>query len=174
MEDARRHSDAELDIAAIAVGAAGSGRTRDAYPGASIGLRELRDGERGKPLVLGKEGVTWQPLTKFATTPKPMGLRGDGVPTWLYSDSDDDGVVSAAESMETNDVRQGSVGNCYFVAALAAWSSTIRTWPKTPLLPPQLPVAPREAPTHFRRCDGSEGDLASCGGEGVREGGGFL
>ena len=49
-----------------------------------------------------------------------MGVRGDGVPTWLYSDDDGDGVVSAAESMQATDILQGGVGDCYFLSALAA------------------------------------------------------
>ena len=92
----------------------------DGFPGASIGDLELKDGERGKPLAIGKEGVTWQPPPKFCATPRPMGVRGDGIGTWLYSDSDGDGVVSAAESMKPTDVVQGSVGDCYFLSALAA------------------------------------------------------
>eukprot|EP00957_Ditylum_brightwellii_P083816 6370986-Ditylum_brightwellii.AAC.1 len=49
-----------------------------------------------------------------------MGVRGDGLPTWLYSDNDGDGIASAAESMEVDDILQGSVGDCYFLAALSA------------------------------------------------------
>lgn len=93
----------------------------DSYPeGRSIGTLELRDGERGKPLDLGSNGVTWQPPHKFSPLAKPLGMRADGVPTWLYSDNDGDGIVSAAESMEAEDVCQGSVGDCYFLAALGA------------------------------------------------------
>mmetsp|Transcript_43064 Transcript_43064/g.131142 ORF Transcript_43064/g.131142 Transcript_43064/m.131142 type:complete len:516 (-) Transcript_43064:151-1698(-) len=127
--EARRHS-RDVDAAAAASECESTGRPwkdptfgHDPYPeGHSIGRTlELRDGERGKPLVLGKDGVTWQPPSKFASTSRPLGVRGDdGLPTWLYSDNDGDGVASAAESMETDDIRQGSVGDCYFLAALSA------------------------------------------------------
>jgi hypothetical protein len=35
-----------------------------------------------------------------------MRLRSDGVPTWLYSDADGDGVSSAVESMKV--LRRGA------------------------------------------------------------------
>lgn len=92
----------------------------DGFPGPSIGDLELKDGERGKPLVIGSEGVTWQPPSSFCMSKRPLGTRADGVPTWLYSDNDGDGVVSAAESMEASDIAQGSVGDCYFLSALAS------------------------------------------------------
>ena len=80
----------------------------DAFPGGSIGELELKEGERGKPLVIGSEGVTWQPPARFCATKRPLGTRQDGVSTWLYSDGDGDGIVSAAESMVASDVVQGS------------------------------------------------------------------
>ena len=95
----------------------------DEFPGKSIGYTlELRDGERGKLLQVGKGkgAVSWQPPPKFSKTRTPLGMRGDGVPTWLYSDNDGDQIVSAAESMNVTDVAQGSVGDCYFLSALAA------------------------------------------------------
>lgn len=123
--EARRNN--KFDVEAAAAACKSSGQPwkdphfgHDAYPGNSIGDMELRDGERGKPLVLGQDGVTWQPPWKFSHLKRPLGVRHDGVPTWLYSDNDKDGIVSAAESMETADAVQGSVGDCYFLAALAA------------------------------------------------------
>lgn len=125
--EAKHNSRKKFDVEAAATACKASGEPwkdpsfgHDFYPGNSIGDMELRDGERGKLLDLGKGGVSWQPPWKFSTLKRPMGVRYDGVPTWLYSDNDKDGVVSAAESMEAEDVMQGSVGNCYFLAALSA------------------------------------------------------
>ena len=92
----------------------------EGFPGASIGDLELKDGERGKPLVIGSDGVTWQPPASFCVSKRPLGTRADGFPTWLYSDSDGDGIASAAESMQASDIAQGSVGDCYFLSALAS------------------------------------------------------
>jgi hypothetical protein len=64
--------------------------------------------------------VTWQPPSSFCATKRPLGMRGDGLPTWLYSDETGDGVATAAESMKADDVMQGSVGDCYFLCSLAA------------------------------------------------------
>jgi len=126
--EAKHNTRKEFDVEAAAAACKASGQVwkdpafgHDSYPGESIGTMELRDGERGKPLVLGKNGVSWQPPWKFSTITRPMGVRQhDGVPTWLYSDKDGDGCVSAAESMEVEDAIQGSVGDCYFLAALSA------------------------------------------------------
>ena len=92
----------------------------DGFPGDSIGDLELKDGERGKPLVIGSDGVTWQPPSNFCQSKRPLGMRADGVPTWLYTDNTGDGVVTAAESMEASDIMQGSVGDCYFLSALSS------------------------------------------------------
>ncbi len=92
----------------------------DGFPGDSIGDLELKDGERGKPLVIGSEGVTWQPPSSFCVSKRPLGTRADGLPSWLYSDNNGDGVVTAAESMEASDIAQGSVGDCYFLSALSS------------------------------------------------------
>lgn len=75
---------------------------------------QLRDGERGKPLKLGSNGVSWQPPSRFCATKRPLGRRGDGVATWLYAD---DGT--AYDDMNAEDVVQGGLGNCYFLASLA-------------------------------------------------------
>lgn len=96
----------------------------DGYPGPSIGGPSftLREGERGKVLQFDSaSGITWQPPSQFCSTSRPLGVRGvDGVPTWLYSDVNGDGVVSAVEGMQLYDATQGSVGDCYFLSALAA------------------------------------------------------
>ena len=119
----------QQDIEAIVVECKKSGKQwkdptfgHDPFPGDSIGhTLELRDGERGKLLDVSDPGcVSWQPPQKFTSLPRPLGVRGDGVPTWLYSDNNRDGVVSAAEGMELSDSAQGSVGDCYFLSALAA------------------------------------------------------
>ena len=92
----------------------------DGY-GASIGAVELREGERGKKLEVGEGGVTWQSPGNFCTTKRPMTKRAsDQVPTWLYSDESGDGAACAVEAMSADDIAQGSVGDCYFLASLAA------------------------------------------------------
>ena len=88
----------------------------DGFPGESIGDLELRDGERGKPLVIGAEGVTWEPPEHFCAAKRPLGKRDDGTATWLYSDKDGDGYVSAVESM----VRDH--GNFRQFLAMFCWS----------------------------------------------------
>jgi len=125
-----RRADAwsKIDIASIAADCKASGKAwKDPSFGhnnsaESLGATlELRDGERGKPLRMDNTGVTWQPPSYFCKTKRPLGIRGvDGVPTWLYSDQDGDTVVTATEAMQLHDVAQGSVGNCYFLSALAA------------------------------------------------------
>ena len=121
-------TNASQDIEALVAQCAKSGQAwkdptfgHDAFPGPSIGYNiELRDGERGKLLEIGSDGVSWNGPSAFCACKRPLGKRADGLPTWLYSDSDGDGVVTAAESMSATDVVQGSVGDCYFISALSA------------------------------------------------------
>ena len=68
----------------------------------------LREGERGKPLT--DVVVGWRGPWDFCITKRPMGKTEEGNPTWLYSDVDGDGVVSADEGMHAVDVVQGSLG----------------------------------------------------------------
>ena len=64
--------------------------------------------------------LKWMTPTKFCGTSRPLGKYNDGSRTWLYCDEDGDGIVLDSESMGSDDIVQGSVGDCYFLAALAA------------------------------------------------------
>ena len=77
----------------------------------------LRDGERGK--VLRDVRVEWHPPPKFCATSRPLGRTAAGASTWLYSDEDGDGHVSAQSAQNADDVVQGSLGDCYLLSALA-------------------------------------------------------
>jgi len=77
----------------------------------------LRDGERGS--VIQDATLQWKGPESFCVTKRPLGKRFDGTPTWLYSDADSDGVASCLD-VDAGEICQGSLGDCYFLCALAA------------------------------------------------------
>lgn len=77
----------------------------------------LRDGERGG--VIQDATLQWKGPESFCVTKRPLGKRCDGTPTWLYSDADSDGVASCLD-VDAGEICQGSLGDCYFLCALAA------------------------------------------------------
>ena len=73
----------------------------------------LRDGERGK--VLKNMRVEWKTPKDFCLTTRPLGKsERTSEPTWLYDDSG-----SLEDNQTADDVQQGSLGDCYFLSALA-------------------------------------------------------
>ena len=78
----------------------------------------LRSGERDK--VLKNMRVEWQPPPRFSTARRPCGVNTKGEPTCLYADLDEAmGATSAQVARNADDVVQGSLGDCYFMSALA-------------------------------------------------------
>ena len=53
-------------------------------------------------------------------------MRGDGLPTWLYSDETGDGVATAAESMKADDVMQAASGTATSSARSPLWCGDTR------------------------------------------------
>ena len=72
----------------------------------------LRDGERGKVLVGVK--VSWEGPWAICGTKRPLGQNSRGEKSWLFHclEGEDCG-------MDAHDVKQGSLGDCYFLSALA-------------------------------------------------------
>lgn len=77
----------------------------------------LRDGERGH--VIQDATLQWKGPESFCVTKRPLGKRCDGKSTWLYSDADSDGMSSCLD-VDAGEICQGSLGDCYFLCALAA------------------------------------------------------
>ena len=75
----------------------------------------LRDGERGR--VLKNVRVQWCTPPGFCLSKRPLGKSlVTGKPTWLYDDKD---AASVETEQTAEDVDQGSLGDCYFLSALA-------------------------------------------------------
>lgn len=77
----------------------------------------LRAGERGD--VSTGVDVDWQPPEFFCAGGHPLGKRPDGKPTWLYCNKPADQSSNCLE-MSAEDIVQGSLGESYFLCALAA------------------------------------------------------
>ena len=74
---------------------------------------------RDWPAGLDKGAVTWEPPSRYCATRRPVGKTRDGKRTWLYCDSNGDGIASAAEAMKASEIEQGAIGDCYLLSALA-------------------------------------------------------
>jgi hypothetical protein len=72
----------------------------------------LRDGERGK--VLTDVQVTWEGPWVICGTKRPLAHNSRGEPSWLFH------CLEGEEcGLDAHDVTQGSLGDCYFLSALA-------------------------------------------------------
>ena len=72
----------------------------------------LRDGERGK--VLTDVQVTWEGPWVICGTKRPLAHNSRGEPSWLFH------CLEGEEcGLDARDVKQGSLGDCYFLSALA-------------------------------------------------------
>lgn len=72
----------------------------------------LRDGERGR--VLKDVKVSWEGPWTICGTKRPLGQNSRGERSWLFHC-----LEGEACGMDAHDVRQGSLGDCYFLSALA-------------------------------------------------------
>jgi len=90
----------------------------DQFTGTPIDDSSLKVSERGKQLQ--NVQVGWKRPPQFCRCRKPIGKTQEGKRTWLYSDETGDGISSAVESMQVEDIEQGSVGDCYFLSAICA------------------------------------------------------
>ena len=67
--------------------------------------------------------MSWQAPGKFCVSHKPLGVRADGEATWLYChDGGKHKETEAASALDMDEgmICQGSLGDCYLLAALAA------------------------------------------------------
>ena len=72
----------------------------------------LRDGERGK--VLKNVRIEWHGPHVICGTKRALGHNSRGEPSWLFHCLDGEEC-----GMDAHDVQQGSLGDCYFLSALA-------------------------------------------------------
>ena len=77
----------------------------------------LRDGERGAELKNVK--LEWHGPWDICGSKRPLGTNSRGEKSWLYHTEGDDANETALLGMDAQDVSQGSLGDCYFLSALA-------------------------------------------------------
>ncbi|GMI12142.1 hypothetical protein TrVE_jg34 [Triparma verrucosa] len=76
----------------------------------------LRDGERGR--VLRDVRVVWEGPWAVCGSGRPLGRNTRGEPSWLFHAKEGE-----EDLMDAEDVQQGSLGDCYFLTALALVST---------------------------------------------------
>lgn len=72
----------------------------------------LRDGERGE--VLKNVHLSWEGPWVICGTRRPLGTNSRGEASWLFHRLDGEEC-----GLDAHDVQQGSLGDCYFLSALA-------------------------------------------------------
>ena len=126
IEAARASCFAGQDFAALKEEAVGLARARqawvdDCFPRTDASMFvagvppkdwTLRDGERGRELK--NVRVEWHGPWSICGTKRPLGTNSRGERSWLFHC-----LEGEEHGMDANDVQQGSLGNCYFLSALA-------------------------------------------------------